>query len=161
MTIKVLIGVKFDENLLKSVLKNRTFRKFEWWTWKILDCRVLLQIPRAFCGPWVAPRPPAARCATRDGSRRTPLWKFLPTGLSELNLSMSGIFFLKPLPGTSISNGRTRPPSLLSFFVKSSYLEHFCYLVTRFTLSYVQEKNGSHLWNSVQSGWFDVILIKN
>ena len=30
------------------------------------------------------PRPPYARCAIRDASRRTPLWKFLPTGLSTI-----------------------------------------------------------------------------
>ena len=43
------IAIKFDENLLKSVLKSRTFRKFEWSTWKMLDCRILLQILQIPC----------------------------------------------------------------------------------------------------------------
>ena len=40
-----------------------------------------VQIPLGFWGSLKAPRPPAARCATQDACRRTPLWKFLPTGL--------------------------------------------------------------------------------
>ena len=57
------------------------FGKFDWSAWKLLDWRILLQIPQGFWEPWTAPRPPTARCAIRDASRRTPLWKFLPTGL--------------------------------------------------------------------------------
>ena len=32
-----------------------------------------------------APKTPAARCATRESCRRTPLWKFLPTGLNHVS----------------------------------------------------------------------------
>ena len=34
-----------------------------------------------FLGALSGPRPFTARCAIRDASRRTPLWKFLSTGL--------------------------------------------------------------------------------
>ena len=61
------------------IFKSRTFRKFEWSALKLLDWRILLQMPLGFWGSLKAPRPPAARCATRDACRRTPLWKFLPT----------------------------------------------------------------------------------
>ena len=59
MTIKVLIGVKFDENLSKLVMENMAFRKVEWSVWKLLDCRILHQIPKGFWEPWAAPKPPA------------------------------------------------------------------------------------------------------
>ena len=82
MTIKVLIGVKFDENLKNQFWKTGLLESLnELSAWKLLDCRILLQIPQGFWEPWGAPRPPTARCAIRDASRRTPLWKFLPTGL--------------------------------------------------------------------------------
>ena len=32
-------------------MKKRTFRKFEWNAWKLLDCRILLQIPLGFWDP--------------------------------------------------------------------------------------------------------------
>ena len=35
------------------------FRKFEWSVWKLLDCRILHQIPKGFWEPWAAPKPPA------------------------------------------------------------------------------------------------------
>ena len=66
------------------IMKNRTFRKFEWSALKLLDWRILLQIPLDFWGSLKAPRPPAERCATCDACRRTPLWKFLPTGLRSV-----------------------------------------------------------------------------
>ena len=59
MTIKVQNGVKFDENLQKLVMENRAFRKFEWSVWKLLDCRILHQIPKGFWEPWAVPKPPA------------------------------------------------------------------------------------------------------
>ena len=64
------------------ILKNWTFRKFEWSALKLLEWRILLEIPLGFWGSLKAPRPPAARCASRDACRWTPLWKFLPTGLN-------------------------------------------------------------------------------
>ena len=36
-----------------------TFRKFEWSAWKLLDFRILFQIPQSFWGPSAAPKPPA------------------------------------------------------------------------------------------------------
>ena len=56
---------------------------------KLLECKILHQIPQSFWGSWAAPRPPAvraprvARCATRFASR-TPLHSFLPTGMNFL-----------------------------------------------------------------------------
>ena len=87
---KVLIGVKFDENLQKLVMENRAFRKFKWSVWKLLDCRILHlhQIPKGFWEPWAAPKPQTCRI------ERTPLWKFLPTGLL---FSMMNIHCPKPL----------------------------------------------------------------
>ena len=40
-------------------MENRAFRKFEWSVWKLLDCRILHQIPKGFWEPWAAPKPPA------------------------------------------------------------------------------------------------------
>ena len=42
---------KFDENLWKLVMENKAFRRFEWSVWKLLDCRILHQIPKGFWGP--------------------------------------------------------------------------------------------------------------
>ena len=39
--------------------KNRAFRRFESSVWKLLDCRILHQIPKGFWEPWEAPKPPA------------------------------------------------------------------------------------------------------
>ena len=77
MNIKILIGLIFDENLSKSVLKNRTFWEVEWGAWIL----ILHQIPQGSWELWAAFRSPAASCTTCDASRRTPLWKFLSTGL--------------------------------------------------------------------------------
>ena len=33
-------------------------RKIEWSAWKLLDCRILHQIPQGFWEPWAAPKPP-------------------------------------------------------------------------------------------------------
>ena len=40
-------------------MENRAFRKFEWSVWKLLDCRILHQIPKGFWEPWAVPKPPA------------------------------------------------------------------------------------------------------
>ena len=40
-------------------MENRAFRKFEWSVWKLLDCRLLHQIPKGFWEPWAAPKTPA------------------------------------------------------------------------------------------------------
>ena len=82
--------IKFDENYKKNQHKKQDFLKFKWSAWKLLDCRILPQIPQRFWGPCPAPITPAViaprcvRCATRVARLRvsvTPLWKFLSTGL--------------------------------------------------------------------------------
>ena len=40
-------------------MEKRAFRKFEWSVWKLLDCRILHQIPKGFWEPWAAPKRPA------------------------------------------------------------------------------------------------------
>ena len=40
-------------------MENRAFRKFELSVWKLLDCRILHQIPKGFWEPLAAPKPPA------------------------------------------------------------------------------------------------------
>ena len=40
-------------------MENNAFRKFEWSVWKLLDCRILHQIPKGFWEPWAATKPPA------------------------------------------------------------------------------------------------------
>ena len=40
-------------------MENRDFRKFEWSVWKLLDWRILHQIPKGFWEPWATPKPPA------------------------------------------------------------------------------------------------------
>ena len=46
-------------------MENRAFRKFEWSVWKLLDCRILHQIPKGFWEPWAAPK-------RRAGSNEAP-----------------------------------------------------------------------------------------
>ena len=88
-TLKVDILFKNCDNQSPNwmkIFKNRTFRKYEWNAWKLLDCRILLLIPQGFWVPWAAPRLSATRCATRIASRRTPLWKFLTSGLISISI---------------------------------------------------------------------------
>ena len=59
--------------------KNPTFFKLKLGVSKLLECRILHQIPQSFWGPSAAPRPPAVE-VTRFASR-TPLHSFLPTGM--------------------------------------------------------------------------------
>ena len=40
-------------------MENRAFRKIEWSGSKLLDCRILHQIPKGFLEPWAAPKSPA------------------------------------------------------------------------------------------------------
>ena len=40
-------------------MENRAFWQFEWSAWKLLDCRILHQIPQGFWGSWAAPKPSA------------------------------------------------------------------------------------------------------
>ena len=40
-------------------MENMAFRKFEWSVWKLLDWRILHQIPKGFWEPWATPKPPA------------------------------------------------------------------------------------------------------
>ena len=39
-------------------MENRAFRKFELSVWKLLDCRILHQIPKGFWEPLAAAKPP-------------------------------------------------------------------------------------------------------
>ena len=66
-----------------------TFRKFEWSAWKLLDFRILFQIPQSFWGPWAGAQTP---CPKSYASWRTPLWKFLPTGLCIPGIWLSRIW---------------------------------------------------------------------
>ena len=69
-------------------MENRAFRTFEGSVWKLLDSRILHQIPQGFWGPCAAPKPPVVL--------RNPLWKFLPTGLHvPISLLSFQMAFLK------------------------------------------------------------------
>ena len=78
MTIKVQIGVKFDEKSFKiSFEKQVTFRKFEWSAWKLLDCRIFTQNTPGLLGALSGQTPAVmtlsfARCATRDDNPPPP-----------------------------------------------------------------------------------------
>ena len=74
--------------IILTVLKNRIFRKFEWSTWKLLDFRILLQIPQTPCRKSTSLR----EVRDRYASRRTPLWKFLPTGLHIIQIYITNLF---------------------------------------------------------------------
>ena len=69
-------------------MKNRIFRKFEWGTWKLLDFSILLQIPQTPCRKSTSLR----EVRDRYASRRTPLWKFLPTGLHIIQIYITNLF---------------------------------------------------------------------
>ena len=69
-------------------MKNRIFRKFEWSTWKLLDFRILLQIPQTPCRKSTSLR----ELRDRYASRRTHLWKFLPTVLLIIQIYITNLF---------------------------------------------------------------------
>ena len=53
--------------IIKILCKKQDFLKFKWSAWKLLDCRILHQIPQSFWGSWAAPAliaPRSARCTS-------------------------------------------------------------------------------------------------
>ena len=71
MTIKVLLGIKFNENL-KNWFEKQDFPKVWLKCLEIARLQDFALITTGIVGTLSGPRPPATRCATRDASRRTP-----------------------------------------------------------------------------------------
>ena len=72
-------------------MENWDFHKLEWSAWKLLDCKILHQIPQGVLGPWASPKPLP--------DRRTPFWKFLPTGLNLICIWLEKISLSDPCQG--------------------------------------------------------------